>query len=246
MMHAFRTELRKLLTIRSTYIVSLLSMALVIFMAFYVSGVKGEAGAYDAYHLQTLLYNIASLLGVFGAIVAIMTIGHEYRYNTIIYTLTSSNSRSKVLLAKVAVSLLYAGVLMVLGCLVGIVSQYIGSAVGGYTLAIQTIDWAMLVWRVVFYMGAFALLGLLLGFLLRNVVPAMVGIFIFPSTVEPLLSLLLKENSKYLPFNSLTQVIMTPGTEGTISPGSAAGVTAVYLAVGWLIAWYLFVKRDAN
>ena len=246
MIHTFRTELRKLLTIRSTYIISLLSIAFVVFMSFYVTGVKGESGAFDTYRIETLLYNIASLLGVFGAIVAVLLIGHEYRYNTIMYTLTSSNSRTKVFVAKLAVALLYAGSLVTLGSLIGIVAQYAGASVGGYTLTVQTIDWGSLLWRMAFYASSFALLGLALGFLFRNVVPAMVSIFIVPSTVEPLLGLLLKENSKYLPFGSLTQVISAPGNDTALSPGHAAAVAALYVVGAMLIAWYLFLQRDAN
>jgi hypothetical protein len=32
----------------------------------------------------------------------------------------------------------------------------------------------------------------------------------------------------------------------TWSPGKAAAIFMGYLLVGWVVAWYLFLRRDAN
>jgi hypothetical protein len=37
------------------------------------------------------------------------------------------------------------------------------------------------------------------------------------------------------------------GEEGlTFGAGKAALVFSIYLVIGWIIAWYLFLRRDAN
>src|SRR3981081_3720844 len=108
MIASLRSEFRKLLSVRSTYVLTALVLALVTFIAFYVQGWR-----FSSMELQNplLLENgIRSALNiaVFGAIVAILLMTHEYRYNTIMYTLTSSNSRSGVLLSKIIVISCYA------------------------------------------------------------------------------------------------------------------------------------------
>jgi hypothetical protein len=93
--------------------------------------------------------------------------------------------------------------------------------------------------------------GLLLALLTRNQVASIVALFVVPDLAEQLLGLLLKHNTVYLPFSSLNQVISTGGdrnmaTSSNLSPAKAAGVYCIYLAVGWFVAWLLFIKRDAN
>jgi hypothetical protein len=93
--------------------------------------------------------------------------------------------------------------------------------------------------------------GLLLALLTRNQVASIVALFVVPDLAEQLLGLLLKHNTVYLPFSSLNQVINTGGdrnmaTSSNLSPAKAAGVYCIYLAVGWFVAWLLFIKRDAN
>ncbi|MEK7153194.1 MAG: ABC transporter permease, partial [Patescibacteria group bacterium] len=105
MSEALRSEYRKLFTIRSTYIISGLALLLVGFISFWVMGYKGAS---DNPHL---LMDAATMTGqaisLFMTILAILLITHEYRYNTIMYTLTSSNRRSKALLSKAIVVSVY-------------------------------------------------------------------------------------------------------------------------------------------
>jgi hypothetical protein len=66
--------------------------------------------------------------------------------------------------------------------------------------------------------------------------------------VEPLIALLLKTNQVYLPFIALQQVTRLEGNSMShlLSHSKAALVTVIYIVVGWIVAWYLFLKRDAN
>src|ERR1700744_3733974 len=100
MIATLKAEFRKLLTVRSTYVITGLVLVLVIFVAFYVEGWRlDSAGLRDPTQLAGDVTG-ALMITVFGAIVAILLMTHEYRYNTIMYTLTSSNSRSKVFISK--------------------------------------------------------------------------------------------------------------------------------------------------
>lgn len=254
MITTLRSEFRKLLTVRSTYITSVLAILLVILVSFYVEGWQGISGSAASEltpeALREVAVNSATTSVVFSAIVAILFMAHEYRHNLIMYTLTISNSRTKVLLAKIVTVMVYAFGLTVLCGAIGIGTYYLGLSLRDASLPAQSFDLLYVAGRVLFYGVCYGLIGLLFAALLRNVVAAVAAVFILPVTVEPLLGLILKDNSVYLPFASLEQVIVLDPNQtvvsGQLSPGKGAFVFLVYLVAGWLITWLLFLRRDAS
>src|SRR5262249_49292817 len=107
----------------------------------------------------------------------------------------------------------------------------------------------------------FALAALLFGVLIRNMAGSFAALFIIPNPVEGLISLVLKTSSVYLPFMALSQVIQAPvigtvnGQPAPAHPDNSTGfltaprgalVFLAYLVVAWAVAWYLFLRRDAN
>ena len=244
MIPAIKSELLKLLTVRSTYVISLISLAIIIFFAGYVEGYKLDAGGLNnPGHLGTEIVNAASNISIFLAIIAILLFSHEYRYNTIMYTLTSINRRTKVLLAKIIVMTGFAAVFIAVMSIVSPIASSVGIHMAGHSLVEQTISFGDLWWRALFTGWAYAMVGLLIVALVRNQVFAIVALFIIPSTVEPLLGLLLKQNVVYLPFTAITAVVQK---SPDISFTKAAFVATAYLVIGWIIAWLLFLRRDAN
>lgn len=238
---ALRAEFRKLLTVRSTYIISILALVLVGFVSFYVEGFRSMVSNPD--WLSATLGGVSSTIGIFVAIVAILLITHEYRHNTIMYTLTIANSRTKVLLAKLIAMSSFAVVFAAVTCGFAILAYCIGVSLApkeGVELVAPNFYWDD-VFRLLYFVVAYTLLALVLGFILRHVVGAIASLFIVP-TVEVLLALVLKGNAKYLPFTALEQV----HTQAMWSAGKAALLFTVYLVVAWLVAWYLFRRRDAN
>ncbi|HSX28933.1 MAG TPA: ABC transporter permease [Candidatus Saccharimonadales bacterium] len=251
MIAAVRSELRKLLTVRSTYVTVGFSLLFVVFMSFYVEGVRnGMTVQMLPTAFAEVATNAATPTGVLAAIIAILLLTHEYRYNTITYTLTASRSRTKVLLAKMAVLSVFAVLYVVLMSLVAVVALYVGAVVvKGITPMHQEIAVLNLLWRIAFYGWAYAMIGLLYAALIRNQVGAFVSFLLTPAVAEPLLGLLLKSNHIYLPFTALQQVLTREAPqlgEDALTNGSAAIVVLIYIAVGGLIAWLLFLRRDAN
>ena len=248
MITALKAEFRKLFTIRTTYIFIGLALLFTIFFAFYIEGFRlTGAQLRDPNLLADDVTNaIGSLPTLFGAIIAILLITHEYRYNTIMYTLTSSNSRSRVLFAKLFAITVFAVVLtLAIGVLSPLMS-YLGVHAHGHTLIHQSFDIGSLLWRGLFYGWGYITLALILGALIRNQIGAIVSVFIIP-TFEQVLSLLFKHNSVYLPFTSVNAVLAKPEPRlGVITYSHAALVFLVYLVIGWIVAWTLFLRRDAN
>lgn len=247
MLSLLKSEIRKLLTIRSTYVITGLAVLLAAGVNFYLAAFKvTEPIGKDAV-ASGVITGTLSFVAIFAAVVAMLMVTHEYRYNTIYYSLTSARSRTQVLFAKFLVFTLYCLKFTALIALVSFIAMLIGLKVSGHDLPAQQIDWWHLIWTNVYYVWGNAAFAAVIGFLVRNQVGAIVAYFVGTSAVEGLLSLVLKENSIYMPFMALGRVggQYSPLLESA-SVGKAALVSGAWLAVSWLIAWILFVRRDAN
>ncbi len=248
MINTLRAEFRKVFTVRSTYLIFGFCVLLVIFFGFFISGYR--INKVDRLNPATLAGDVTGAvqtLSIFAAIIAALLVTHEYRYNTIMYTLTASNSRSRVMLSKILVMTGFAIVFTAFFAVVSPILSTFGAHTHHITLVHQTFNYSNLLWRCLFYGWGYTMAGLLLAFLIRNQIGTVVTLFIAPATIEGLLSLLLKNNSVYMPFTSLSVVIgQGMNYRNTITPFHAMLVFSSYLIVGWIIAWILFLRRDAN
>lgn len=246
MIAALKAEFRKLLTVRSSYILLLVALALGGFINYWVFGYKAgqEAIVAGSGYLQNSLFNTLSGVSIFAGIAGILLMTHEYRYNTIFYALTAARSRTKLLLAKISVVVVYAVVFAVLLTVVSLLMAKLGLHVGHHVLVAQHFQWGDVIWRSLVYIGGVVLFGLLFAVLVRNQIGTIVLYLFMPGTIEPLAGLVLKSKIAYLPFTSLGNVV-TQKPE-YFSHAKSALVALVWLIVGWVIAWLLFLKRDAN
>lgn len=248
MMSEIKGEFKKLVTVRSTYFIFGFCLALLIFFGFYVSGWRiTHTELLDPSNLASDVTSAVATVSVFAALVAVLLVSHEYRYNTIMYTLTSSNSRTKVLLAKILVITGFAIFFTLFFGFLSPIASVLGVHAHHLKLVHQTFHYSTLLWHCLFYGWGYAMAGLVIAALIRNQVGAIITLFIAPATVEGLLGLLLKKNTVYLPFSSLSTVLgQGMNYQNTITPFHAALVFCGYLIVGYAATWYLFLKRDAN
>jgi ABC-2 type transport system permease protein len=246
-----RAEFRKLLTVRSTYALTAVLLLLLGFISFWAVGYKNHD--FSTHVLDEGLQTIAPLTGIVSALIAILLMSHEYRYNTITYTLSLSNSRSKVLLAKIITVFVYTLIATLVVVALTFALVIWGNKLGGHPLPPQNINLVTFLARAIFYCEGLALAILMITTLIRNLVFSIVFLFIVPNTIETLLTLVFKEKAIYLPFSALGQVIAsaTPSADtgpfkvGHLSPLKGAVVFTIYLVIGWMISWYLFLRRDA-
>ena len=242
MMRLIKSEFQKLFTIRSTYVLIALSVAITAFVSFYVMGYRGAGGTGESRLLvgvmSIVITNLIFLIGLAGALL----VTHEYRYNTIMYALTSSRSRLGILLAKLIGISVYSVVLTLVLAVLAALLTYAGAEVKGVSLRAQDIPVWDIAWRLAFYGWAYSILAFILAVIIRSQVGTIVALIFVPGPVEGLLGLLLKQNSTYLPFSALNAVVQP----SQFTHGKAALVVAVYIAVSGLIAAYLFKRRDAN
>lgn len=249
MLATIKAEIRKLLTVRSTYFLVAIALVLTILFAFYFEGYQGNTGSAASMlaptALQEIVGNGAGLGVMFASIIAILFMAHEYRYNTIAYTLTLNTRRTKVLISKL---LVIAGFAVIFGLLAA------GVALGGYmfglslrdaTLPAQEFDVVVQIARLAFYYVGYAILGILIACLVRSLVAAVTTLLLYSALVEPILGLLLKDNAKYLPVTALDSTVGAAMTTNMLAPNAAILVSTAYLVGGLIITWILFVKRDA-
>ncbi len=251
MLGALKSELRKIWSIRSTYIVLLFAVVIIGFFAFWAEGVKAgqdSAPADSAFKVANLVSNAIVNLGMFGALVGILSFTHEYRYNTIMYTLTASKSRTRALRAKVAAVGIFSVFFTVFVAVLAVGAMYLGLAIKGLTLGPQTFDLDVL-WQALLVGWGYSMFGLIIAAFIRHQAGAIAAFFLVSGLVEQLAGILLKEDRAYLPFMALSQVAAPAGmtrSDFILSPGKAASVVLIYVVAGWIIAWYLFLRRDAN
>lgn len=246
MLNQIYSELRKLTSLRSTYL--LIGIALVISGLIGLWGIGYKTGAgFGPDGMEGAILQITQVMSTFVGLIAILMICNEYRFNTIYYTLTASNNRLKVLGAKMLVSGLFGLFFAVIAIAWTVLMVTLGLKFGGHTAVPQEIHAFDVLWKSVTFMVSTAWFCLLLGFLTRNLTFSIVTYFMLP-IVETLAVLLLKVNGNYLPNTAQDQIMGMAGTSvpGVLSPLASLGVFAIYLAVMLIASSALFVKRDAN
>lgn len=245
MIRELHAELRKLVTVRSTFIAAGIALVFSGFIGLYAIGYRGGAD-FAATTMERSILDIVPITALFVGVMAILLIGHEYRYNTIYYTLTASNNRLKVLVAKLVTSGLLGIVFALVTIVWTLVMVSLGLKWGGHHIEPQQIDMMSVLWKSLAYMITTAWFGMLLGFISRNMTFALVVFFMLPM-VEPLVIFLLKIKAQYLPSAAQGNILTTNNFDpNSFTPLASLGVFSIYLAVLALISAFLFVKRDAN
>jgi ABC-2 type transport system permease protein len=179
------------------------------------------------------------------AICGILLITHEYRYNTIMHSLTLSRRRSQVFIAKIVIISLFVGITMAIFAVLSPLLTLAGIHLHGLNLVHQDVDLGTLWWRALFASWAYSMLAAILALTIRIQVGAIVAFFLAPGTIEGLLGLLLKKDQVYLPFTAVSGVLNHNGAQ-QISYGRSAVIALIWIVVGYAIALVLFNRRDAN
>lgn len=307
MIPALTAEFKKLLTVRSTYLLVLIALFLTTFFTYlgtapatYEEFIPNESVSSQGEESQTgdseggavknqpissedgtvvthvshdlakekIFLNLQEMLPVvtlFFAIVVVLLMAHEFRHNTITYTLTSSNSRSKVLVSKIIVATVFTITATLLAIGFTVASTYAAISIKDLNLPSQDYNWGYIIARLLGYALGYSLIMLAIITLIRNIIAGIVAIFVLPTINEiagALLSIRNIEATKVLPFSALGRIsslsadlISSPGladdgfTDPQRLPATLLGsslVFAAYLVGVWIIAWILFLKRDAN
>ena len=244
-------EFRKLLTVPSTYAAAALAFVVSAGMATYLAGSEATSeGLAERTFLATTVADTMAIVAILGAVVGVLVVTHEYRYNTLPYTLTATNDRNKVLAAKLAVVTTFSVVASLGVDLVAVAaSSLTAHLVHGRELAPQTLGYGDLLWRTVLYGWGYAVAGTAIALLVRNQVGAVVTAFVLFGPVEGILSSALGRYGYLLPFTALANVLgskLSNEALTSVSHQQAALAFLVDITIAASVGWLGFLRRDAS
>lgn len=247
MIAALKSELRKILTVRSTYFIFVICLAIIALFAGYGDGYKaGPISLQSREWLQHESFSAIVFTGLIAALVGLLSFGHEYRYNGIMYTLTSSNNRLKSLTAKLVVASIFAVVVSCLFALFSPLCTIVGVHLANNTLSPQTFDLWQVLWRCAFVGWGYAMFAFVLVAIIRSQVGAIVTYLLIPLIGENILANVFKSTNGYMPFMSLQSVAPTNIGPMSHSLHHYVYVSLAYIAAGLVVSAVLFSRRDAN
>lgn len=274
MIDALRYEWVRIRTIRSTYWISGVAILLPTLLSFLVAMATSLAapneGAPTGDELTFLLpafaTQFASLQGPYmvayiATIIGVFAWGHEYRHGMIRATLTAQSSRTAAWFAKNIVLSAWCVGLVLVTYLLATFSAWAWLQDDG--LALVNDEWAVQLVRTLAYSLLFFIIGGAAASLLRNQTAALVGVYLWPLAIEPIIRLMLlaipntdtpEKLARYLPFNAGDRLMRNSEAARTLDAllggeqistlvGTAifVGFTAALLAASYT----LFLRRDA-
>jgi ABC-2 type transport system permease protein len=214
----------------------------------------------------SLLASFGSALGV---VLVASGVGNEYNWRTIRTVVMSSESRAKLLVAKLVAMGLYIVAGLLIGVAAGFIMSLVTTAIGGYKFdfgfftAGYAWDQFLQFWRTFYIMLPYELLAFLFAIVGRSAMPGIaVGIGVF--FLEGIISALMYVaggwvadipayliNANFSAINRLNQLPTQLGgafAANLNTPGIAhAAITlAVYIVVFLVAAFYTFQKRDVT
>jgi ABC-2 type transport system permease protein len=215
-----------------------------------------------------------TLLSFFGTVMAVIllasSMGNEYNWRTIRTMLICSESRSKLLWAK----LISAGILilagMIIGVAVGFIMSLITTAIGGYAFSFSFAtggylwDQFLQFWRIGFVILPYLMIGFLFAIVGRSAMPGIalgIGVLFLEGIITAFMELaggwiasvpdyLLAANVRAITSLSKLPQSIGSGFGGnnaqTPSTPHAFIVLSVYIVFFVFVAFYLFRKRDVT
>jgi ABC-type transport system involved in multi-copper enzyme maturation permease subunit len=215
---------------------------------------------------------LASLGTVLAVILMASTMGNEYNWRTIRTTVTASESRFKLLGAKLISVIIVILIGMVIGLVTGFSMSMITTAIGGnaFSFSFLTGDylWDQLAQfgRTFFIMLPFIFMGFMLSIAGRSAMPGIalgIGVLFFEPVITALMNLAggwIATVPKYLLGANVDAIMVLAnlppgfreggfggGLSSTLpSPTHAAIVLSIYSVAFVVYAFYLFRKRDVT
>jgi ABC-2 type transport system permease protein len=252
-----RSEWVKLRTLRSTLFSFLAAIFCTVGLGILISELRANnfrhngitakmATGFDPTAVSLRGTDLAQLaIGVLGVLV----ITGEYSTGMIRATLSAVPRRLPVLWAKAAVFSAAVFVVMGVASLLAFIGGQALLAGAGFQVGLGSPGAARAVLGAALYLTVVGLLGVGLGFLLRNTAGAIATLFglllVLPAIVSALPSSLYNDIFKYLPMIAGMQVMSTVPDAGLLTPWQGIGVFALYAAAAIGAGAIVLQRRDA-
>ena len=239
-------ELYKLRTVRAPLVLLALSQLLI------VGGVTGLVVSSDTLRTAGAVTDAlahAGLASMFTLVLGIMAVAGEYRNLTITDTFLSTPRRARVIGSKVLAYAGAAAAFAATNAVTALLATRIWWAVKGVPLDLGQSE----IWRTVAgcaaWNVAFAVVGVGVGALVRNLTAAIAAALAWIALVEGIVGQLLGDLARWLPFNAGSALGDLPGRVSGLEPIpqlAAAATLAGYAVVFALVAVTTTVRRDVT
>jgi ABC-2 type transport system permease protein len=236
-------ERLKLRTVRTRWALAG-AMTVLVLLAVSLHGLSLPLKELDARteQLRVLAFGV-SMGTVFAALLGALSITAEHRHGTIRPTLLGVPDRTRLLVTKAAVAGLASLGLGALASGVSLAALHASLASRGITVQLTGSDYARLVAGSVAAAAFWALIGLGLGSLVRNQVPAITGIFVWVFVIENILIDSAPDLSRYLP-GSLAGGLAGNPVASSMTPVAAVALLSAYAAGTVLLATLRLNRTD--
>lgn len=236
-----RNELRKLATVRSTWLFVAIPPAIIIagIVGFIVSG-----GADSPTAVRSALAH-AGVPALITLVLGITAVAGEYRHKTITDAYLASPGRTPVIVAKLVAYTLVGG-------LIGVINAVTTLAVSAIALSAENVPFDATttdVWRTLIggvgFNAAYAAAGVSLGALIRNTTAAVTVALAWIAVVEGIVGQLVGDLGRWLPNRSAFAMAYMPNPDLLPQWGGAI-VLVGYVAVFAVLAAATTVRRDVT
>jgi ABC-2 type transport system permease protein len=236
-------ELRKLTTVRSTWL--LLGVAQLVVLAGVSGLMLNRDDATTVTGQQEAVAHIG-LVALFSLVLGILAIAGEYRHRTITDAYLAEPRRDRVVLAKLAVALGAGAVFGLAAAATALITAAVWLAAKGSSLSIGSGD----LWRTILggiaWNIAFAALGVAVGALITNLIAAVAAALAWLALVEGIVAQLLGDAGRWLPFALGAALDGLPtATDGPPQWQAALALTG-YAAAFAIAGLAVTVRRDVT
>jgi ABC-2 type transport system permease protein len=235
------TETLKLATLRMTWIVAALSVAVSATIGFAAVRISTDAG--EPLRLTELAAAPAQAMWFLAIVSAVLASAGEFQHRTIRTTLLAAPHRGRLLGAKSAVAGAYGGLLVLLGSAGAVVAGVITAAASGVSFTGGSASWGHLAGTVA--AGAlFAVFATGLGMLTRSTAAAIGAVLLWRFVGEGILPAVLHHDglTRWTP-NGAAGALAGLGAH-PLAPSAAALLLSGYAAAVCGVAAILFLRRD--
>ncbi len=185
----------------------------------------------------------AMIAGLFSLILGSRAFTEEFRYGTIVHTVFADPHRTRSGIAKAVAAAGGAVVLTAVSATAMAGVAFAMAAVGGDGLSLHAADLAAALGLCA--AGAlWAVLGVGLGAVVRQPVPAVVVALLWVLLIENLAAGLLGGVGRYLPGQTAQVLARAAGPASAVAP--AVGVMAGWAAALWALGWVTLRRRDVT
>lgn len=236
MRNAIRSELRKLLSVRTTWALAAMAVAVAALATFGADGNDPVEAAKPLWEQQSWLFT-ALLCRLLFVVLGIRLVTEEHRYGTLTPSLLATGSRRRLLVAKVVTAAAASVVIAALAVLTVVTASTVFWAQHDVSFVLTGED-ALAIGGLLVGAALYGALGVGIGAIVRQPVPATVGAVLWLVFAEEVLRTRLGDVANALPGHAGMGLAVLPGAEqgwhalvGLALLGWAVLAAAVGLAV---------------